>query len=221
VKLMGVAKCRIVGVVHDARQADLRKEPEPFVFVPIRQPLDMGAWMTLSIRTSGDPRPVVTEVIREARTLGPDIHIPRSQTLASQLDESLIEERLIFTLATAFGLLALVLSAVGLYGVLAYSVSRRTSEIGIRMTLGALPGQVAWNVLGETLGLIAVGLAAGVPVSIWLARFAGQLLYGVAPSDATAQVSAAALLAIVALLASYLPARRASRIDPAMALRNE
>jgi predicted permease len=221
VKLQGHAEYRIVGVVQDARHADLRKEAEPFAIVPLRQPIDSGARLTLSIRTPGNPRAVIAAAVAMTRTLGPDIHILRTGTLARQLDESLIEERLIFTLAMAFGVLALLLSAVGLYGVLAYSVERRTPEIGIRMTLGALPGQVAWGILGETAAVVVTGLAAGIPISMWLARFAGELLYGVTPGDAVAQVGAAAVLATVALVASYLPARRAGRIDPASALRNE
>jgi predicted permease len=221
VKLMGRPQYRIIGVVQDARQADLRKEASPFVYISLRQPIDMGAFMTLSVRTAGDPQRLIAAVERRAHGLGPDIHIVRTGTLRRQLDESLLEERLIFTLAAAFGVLALLLSAVGLYGVLAYAVARRTSEIGIRMTLGALPGQVAWGILRETLGLVALGLAAGIPASIFLARMAAGLLYGVTPTDAVAQAGSAALLAAVAVAASYLPARRAGRIDPAAALRSE
>ena len=221
VKLMGRPQYQIVGVVQDARQADLRKEAVPFAYIPIRQPIDQGAFMTLGIRTSGDPRRMIAAVEGRAHALGPDIHIVRSSTLARQIDESLLQERLISTLATAFGLLALLLSAVGQYGVLAYSVGRRTSEIGIRMTLGALPAQVAWSVLRQTLGLVAIGLAVGVTASILLARLAEKLLYGVTPTDAVAQLGSAALLAGVACVASYLPARRAGRIDPVAALRSE
>jgi predicted permease len=221
VKLMGRPLYRIVGVVQDGKQADLRKEAGPFVYVPVRQPIDSGAWLTLSIRTSGDPQPLIATVQKRLRSLGPDIHIVRTDTLARQIDESLLEERLISTLATAFGVLALALSAVGLYGVLAYSVARRTSEIGIRMALGAMPGQVTWIVLRQTLWLVAIGLAAGVPASIFLARLVENLFYGVTPTDALTQAGAAAVLAAVALVASYLPARRAGRIDPLAALRYE
>jgi predicted permease len=221
VKLVGRPLYRIVGVVQDAKQADLRKEAVPFVYVPVRQPIDSGAWLTLSIRTSGDPQPLIATVQKRLRTLGPDIHIVRTDTLARQIDESLLEERLISTLAAAFGALALVLSAVGLYGVLAYSVARRTSEIGIRMALGAMPVQVTWSVLRQTLWLVAIGLAAGVPASMFLAKLVENLFYGVTPTDILTQAVAAALLAAVALVASYLPARRAGRIDPLAALRYE
>jgi predicted permease len=221
VKLQGHRQCRIVGVVADARQDDLREPPGPFAYIPLRQPLDMGAFMTLSVRTSGDPRQLIAAVEQRALRLGPDVHIVRADTLAQQLDESLLQERLISTLATAFGVLALLLSAVGLYGVLAYSVGRRTAEIGVRMTLGALPGQVAWNIVRQTLALCMLGLAAGISASIFLARLTEKLLYGVTPTDTVALSGSAALLIVVAGLAGYLPARRASRIDPVAALRNE
>jgi predicted permease len=221
VKLMGTTNYQIVGVVQDARQADLRKEAEPFVYIPLRQPIDMGAFQTLSIRTAGDPRRQIAAVVRRAPALGPEIRIVRTNVLSQQLAESLIQERVISTLAAAFGLLALLLSAVGLYGVLAYSVARRTAEIGIRMTLGALPGQVAWGILRQTLGLVAIGLAAGVAGSIWMAGVADKLLYGVTGTDAVALGGSAVLLTAVACVASYLPARRAGRIDPVAALRGQ
>jgi predicted permease len=214
-------ECRIVGLVRDTRQADLRHEAGRFLYIPARQPFDQNAFMTLSVRTTADPQSLLAGIEQQVRGLGPDIHIVRTGTLAGQRDESLLQERLISTLATAFGILALVLSAVGLYGVLAYSVARRTSEIGLRMALGALPGDVVWSVLRQTLWLVGIGLAAGIPASIFLAKLVRSLLYGVTPTDALAQVSAAALLAAVAVAASYLPARRAGRIDPMIALRYE
>ena len=212
---------RIVGIVRDARQADLRQEAGPLLYLPMRQPVDQGAFMTLSLRTSADPQAVLSEVQRQLRDLGPDIHVVRSGTLAQQRDESLLQERLISTLATAFGLLALALSAVGLYGVLAYSVARHTSEIGIRLALGALPGQMVWSILRQTLGLVAIGAGVGIPASIFLASLVRSLFYGVTPTDALTQIVVTAVLAVVALAASYLPARRAGRIDPLTALRYE
>ena len=221
VKLMGQPLYRIVGVVQDARQEDLRKDVGPFAYVPLRQPIDHGARLTLSIHTLGDPQPVITAAQRRIRGLGPDIQIVRTDTLARQVDDSLLQERVISTLATAFGLLALLLSAVGLYGVLAYSVARRTSEIGIRMALGAPSGQVAWSILRQTLLLVAIGMAIGIPVSMLLGGIAKNLLYGVTPTDPVTLGGSAAVLAAVALLASYFPARRAGRIDPLVALRHE
>src|SRR5579871_243164 len=221
VTLRGDQQYQIVGVVQDARQADLRKQAVPFAFIPIRQPIDQGAFMTLSIRTSTDPQQMTATLQRRIGGLGPDIQIVRAGTLARQIDESLLQERLISTLAAAFGVLALLLSAVGLYGVLSFWVGRRTAEIGIRITLGAIPGQVAWRIVRQTLVLVAVGLAAGISAALALAQFAEKLLYGVTPTDTLSLLGSAALLTAVACVASFVPARRASRIDPVAALRSE
>jgi predicted permease len=210
---------RIIGVVQDARQLDLRQEAGRFIYIPMRR--IGGARLALSIRTAADPRPLIAAIQGRVGGLGPDVHIVRSDTLERQVDESLLQERLISTFATAFGLLALVLSAVGLYGVLAYSVARRTSEIGIRMSLGARPAQVAGSILRQTTVLVAIGIAAGIPASMALASMVASLLFGVTPTDILTQGGAAILLATVAFGASYLPARRAGRIDPLAALRCE
>jgi ABC-type antimicrobial peptide transport system permease subunit len=212
---------QIVGVVRDSKHADLRQEAGRYIYIPVRQPYDQGFRMTLSVRVTPDPQSLIAAVQRRIGRVASDIIITDTHTLAEQFDESLLQEHLISTLATAFGLLALILSAVGLYGVMAYSVARRTGEIGIRMALGALPRQVAWSILRQTLWLVAVGLAVGIPVSIFLANLVATLLYGVTPADVITHASAAAVLSAVALIASYLPARRASRIDPMIALRYE
>ncbi|MCU1276181.1 MAG: hypothetical protein JWO48_3612 [Bryobacterales bacterium] len=212
---------QIVGVVHDTKNADIRQDAGRFIYISLRQPYDRNFRMTLSARTASDPQFLIPAIQSEVRTLGPDILITDNRTLAQQLDESLLRERLISTLALAFGLLALVLSAVGLYGVLAYSVARRSAEIGIRVALGASPGQVEWSILRQTIWLVAIGLAAGVPASICLAGLAVNLFYGVTPTDAATQVCAAAMLGAVTFVASYLPARKAGRTDPLVALRYE
>jgi predicted permease len=218
VKVMG-SQYQIVGVVTDVREGNLRREAGRIIYLPVRQ--TENARLTLCMRTAADPTALMAQIQRRLQNLGPDIHVVHTGTLAQQVDESLLQERLISTLATAFGVLALVLSAVGLYGVMAYSVARRIPEIGIRMALGAMPGQVIWSILRQTLWLVAVGLAAGVPVSIFLARLVENMFYGVTPGDLLTQAGAAGLLAIVALVASFLPARRAGRIDPLAALRYE
>jgi ABC-type antimicrobial peptide transport system permease subunit len=152
---------------------------------------------------------------------GADTLVTHAGTMMEQIDETLVQERLISSLTVAFGVLALLLSAVGLYGVLAYSVVRRTQEIGIRLALGEMPGQVLRGILSETGWLVGLGLVVGIPASILLARVGASLLYGVSPNDVWAQVIAAGVLAAVGLAASFIPAYRASRINPLEALRYE
>ncbi|HSW49536.1 MAG TPA: FtsX-like permease family protein [Bryobacteraceae bacterium] len=212
---------RIVGIVADVKHKGLREEAGRFIYVPFRQPMDRGLAMTLSIRTFAGSGPPIAAIQRLVRDIGPDILVTRTDTLARQVDESLLTERVVSLLASAFGALALALSAIGLYGVLAYSVSRETPEIGIRMALGAEPGQVARGILGQTLWLVTAGLAAGIPASVFLARMGERLLFGVTPSDAITQAGVAMLLLCVCIAASLVPALRAARIAPSIALRSE
>jgi ABC-type antimicrobial peptide transport system permease subunit len=141
--------------------------------------------------------------------------------MSEEVDATLVQERLLATLSTAFGGLALLLACIGLYGVMAYSVVRRTREIGIRMALGAERAAVLWRVLRESLWLVLLGAFAGLTLAVWAAPFAGDLLYELSPTDPAVFLGSAALLIVVAALASYLPARRASRIEPVVALRDE
>jgi predicted permease len=210
---------RIIGVVRDAKHEDIRGDAGRYIYIPMRQPYDRNFLMTLSIRSTSDPEPLIPTIQTRVRSVSPDILITGARTLADQLDESLLQEHLISTLAATFGVLALALSAVGLYGVLAYSVARRATEIGIRVALGARPAQVTWSIVRQTMLLVALGLAAGAPTSIFIATAAANLLYGVTPTDFSTLAIAATLLVVVAFVASYLPARRAGRIDPMAALR--
>jgi predicted permease len=215
------ATYQIVGVVRDIKEADVRKEPGAFIYLPMRQPYDRNFRMTLSVKTAADPATMITAVEKQVRAAGPDTLVTHTGTMVEQIDDTLVQERLISGLTAAFGVLALLLSAVGLYGVLAYSVVRRTQEIGIRLALGEMPGQVLRGILGETAWLVGVGLAVGIPASMLLARVASSLLYGVSPKDVWAQMTAAGVLAAVGLAASSIPAYRASRINPLEALRYE
>jgi ABC-type antimicrobial peptide transport system permease subunit len=143
------------------------------------------------------------------------------RTLERQIDRSLLVERFIATLSTAFGVLATVLAVIGLYGVMAYTVARRTREIGVRMALGAVPGDVIWLVMREVLVLVGSGLLLGLAGSWALGRYVSSQLYGITGSDPVTIAGAAAVLATVALLAGYIPARRATRVNPVLALRYE
>lgn len=212
---------RIVGVVKDVKHDSLRVAANRCIYIPVRQPRDGMFRLTLAIRAAPDWGPITAAVQQTVRRTGSDILVTRVGSLAQQVDANLLQERLISMLSTGFGILALVLSAVGLFGVLAYSVARRTSEIGIRMALGARPGAVSSDILRQTLVLVAAGIAIGAPCGVLTTRTAERLLYGVKPSDPWVLTGCAILLGLVALGASYLPARKAARIDPVVALRHE
>jgi ABC-type antimicrobial peptide transport system permease subunit len=168
-----------------------------------------------------DSKTMFAALRRKVAELDPSMPIYQMKTLERQLDESLVTERLVATLSSVFGALATLLAIIGLYGVMAYMVTRRSREIGIRMALGALAGNVVWLVMREVLVLVGIGIAVGLPAAFAVTRFASSQLYGVSANDPLAMVSATALLAAVALLAGYIPARRAAGFDPVRVLRYE
>ena len=157
----------------------------------------------------------------EVRQLDAAMPVYGLKTLESQLDETLLTDRLVALLSAGFGLLATLLASVGLYGVMAFVVARRRKELGIRLALGAQPGSVIWLVMREVLVLLAIGLAVGVPAAIGLGRFVASQLYGIEPHDPSVAGLTVALLTIVSAAAGLIPAHRASRIDPILALRYE
>lgn len=212
----------LVGVVRDAKYQSLRENHVSMLFLPCLQfPPDHLQRMTYEVRTTANPESVVAAVRKQIQRIDPNIPLYNVRTLTEQANESLMPERLVATLASLFGLLALVLVCVGLYGMMAYRVAWRTPEIGVRMALGAERGHVIWMVLREALLLVSMGVAAGVPVALALSRLVASLLYGLRPSDAETISAVVGLLVLVAAVASYLPARRASRVDPMAALRYE
>jgi predicted permease len=215
------AAYRIAGVVQDIHQSDLREPATPFIFLPVRQPYDRNFRLTLLVRTTLNPTALAATLARQIHAVARDSLVKQPITLSEQMDESIVNERLVSTLVGIFGLLALMLSAVGLYGVIAYTVARRTPEFAVRLAIGALPQQVIGSVLLGTLRLLGIGLVIGVPSSILLARAADSLFYGVTPTDLSAQLVASTVLSAVALIASVLPAIRISKIDPTSALRTE
>jgi ABC-type antimicrobial peptide transport system permease subunit len=161
------------------------------------------------------------EARREIASIDRNLAIFRAATLRGQVQTSMLRERLLATLSSFFGVVALFLACVGIYGLMAYSVARRTAEIGVRIALGAQRSDVVWIVLREALILALAGVAAGVPAALWMARYAKSLLFGVSAADPAVVAGSIAIMAGIAILAGYLPARRASHIDPMTALRYE
>jgi predicted permease len=215
------ADCVVVGVVADARYNSLREKTPPRIYIPLFNPMWEQASAVYEVRTFADPASVsasLRSVVQEVSQSLPPIKI---QTMSGLVDETLQTDRFIEQLSSAFGFLAILLASIGLYGVMAYNVARRTRDIGIRMALGAEPGNVRWHILREALVLVSIGIAIGVPAAIAGTRFVRSMLFGLGLADPVVFISAAALLALVAALAGFLPARRASRVDPIVALRYE
>ena len=205
----------IVGVVADARYESLRHE------VPEQVYLYNTTGQTVYVRTGRDAASVMPGIRAAIREMDANLPIPTMMTLDQQLEESLVTERMIATLSSVFGVLATALAIVGLYGVMAYMVTRRSREIGIRMALGAQSGNVVWLVMREVLVLVGAGIAVGAPAAWALSKLVQAQLYGVQPHDPASIALPTLLLAAVALLAGYVPARRAAGYDPVRVLRYE
>jgi predicted lysophospholipase L1 biosynthesis ABC-type transport system permease subunit len=210
----------VVGVVKDAKNANLREQIRRFVFIPFLQDTELTE-MTVYVRTHGGPERTASAVRDTARRLDPNLPVYNLRTMEAQASESLFVERMVAWLSAAFGGLATLLAAIGLYGVMSYAVARRTREIGIRMALGAERRAVLWLVLREVAVLAAIGLLGGLAVSAYATRFVQAQLFGLSATDPAALAAATGIIAGVALLAGYLPARRASSVDPMLALRTE
>jgi ABC-type antimicrobial peptide transport system permease subunit len=173
------------------------------------------------VRTAGDPAALIPTVRRLVHELEPNLPLSDVKTQNEQIGEALFQERLFARLSAFFGVLALLLACVGLHGLMAYGVTRRTNEIGIRLALGGHSRQVLWMVLGESMWLVITGIAVGIPLTMAATRLVRGLLYGLGPADPTALLTATVIMMAVAALAGYLPARQASRLDPMVALRYE
>jgi predicted permease len=207
----------IIGVVADSLYEGPREGVRRQVFVP--------NWgrnsTTFYVRTLTSSAASYNVVRNEVKQLDTTMPVYELKTVESQLDETLLSDHLIALLSAGFGLLATILASIGLYGVMAFVVVRRKKELGIRLALGAQPASVIWLVMREVLLLLGIGLAVGIPAAIAAGRYISAQLYGIQPNDPFIAISTTVLLAVVSAAAGLIPARRASRIDPILALRHE
>jgi macrolide transport system ATP-binding/permease protein len=209
----------VVGVVKDAKYQQLTEQPRPQMYLP--SPQQYRSVMTLHVRTERDPGELLAAIRREARSLDGNLPIFNAGLLSEHLRASLAPQRSVVALIGTFGLLALALAGIGLYGVMAYTVSQHTRDIGVRMALGAQTGDVLKLVVRQGMALALIGLVIGLIASLGLTRLTKTLLYDVSPTDPLTFAVIAVLLLLVALLACWIPARRATKVDPLIALRSE
>jgi len=207
----------IIGVARDVNHLGARAPARPFMYYPLYQ--IYNTQIMLVARTAGDPWQALPGVRAAVRELDPTLPVFDEKTLATHSGIPLFMDRILVTFLSAFGLLALALAAIGLYGVMAYSVTARTREIGVRMALGARGLDVLKQMLKEGMVLALIGMGVGLAASFALTRLIESLLFGVSATDAATFVLVSLLLAAIALLACYLPARRAMKVDPMVALR--
>ena len=210
----------IIGVVKDAKYMGVRDEIPRTVYFAFMED-DFAGGAVMYVRTASRPEAAFGSIRDVLRQLDPNVPLVRPRTMDSQLDQSLLNDRLVATLSAAFGTLATMLAVIGLYGVMAFTVARRTREIGVRMALGAVQSDVVWLVMREVLMLVGTGIVLGLAGAWGLGRLVSSQLYGITASDPGTIAGAATLLAIVALVAGYVPARRATRVNPVLALRYE
>jgi len=211
----------VVGVVHDGKPVGLFSNPQPYFYVPLAQ--QYRSLRVLQLRTAGEPTALASALQREIRVLDPDLPVFDVTTMQRMLDgpNGFLLLRMGALFGGAMGLLGLALALVGIYGVVSYAASQRTQEIGVRMALGAARADILRLVLGRGLLLVGIGVVLGVVAAAAVSRMVSTLLFGISAVDPVTFVVVPVLLAGMALLASYLPALRATRIDPAAALRGE
>jgi len=209
----------VIGVAKTAKYYDIQERPFSYMYLPYKQQYESHA--TLHVRTVGDPNALIGAVRQQAQLLDRDLPVFGISTMAGYMNQSLWVSRMASTLLSIFGALALALVTTGVYGVVAYSVTQRTNEIGIRLALGAKPRDLLRLLLWHSMRLTFIGLGLGLGLAFALTRFTSSLLYGVSTSDPIIFGGITLLIACVTLLASYIPARRALRIDPVITLRYE
>ncbi len=211
---------RVIGVAKDGKYFQLSEPASPFFYVPMAQRY-VPSLTTLHVRTYGDPSALIVPVVREIESLDPNLPVQNPRTLSGHMRLSQYPATIVALMAGGFGVIAIMLAVVGVLGVMSYSVSQRTSEIGIRTTLGATRRQIFWMMMQTGLKVTFTGLAVGFACALLAARALGSLLLGVRPFEPTVFVTVSVVLAAAALLACYLPARRAANVDPIVALRQE
>ena len=214
-------RVEIVGVCKDAKYDRLTDEAPPTVYISYLQRNEWDHGMTFEVRTAMPPIAIGAAVQKVAGSIDRNVPVAEIRTQEEQIRDTLGTERMFAGVVSSFGVVAALLAAIGLYGVMAYSVTRRTSEIGIRLALGAGRRDVQWMVLRESLWMVAAGLAIGIPAALALTRYIQATLYGIKPNDPVSFVVAGVLMVAVAGIAAWIPARRAARVDPMRALRCE
>jgi predicted permease len=210
----------IIGIVKDSRYTDLRDELQRQLFFPILEDDNPGS-ITVYLRTQSDPETMFQTLRRTVQQIDPNVPIYGMRTVERKVEQSLNVERFISSLSSIFSVLATLLAMIGLYGVMAYTVARRTREIGVRMALGAVAGNIGWLVMREVVVLVIIGMAIALPAAWYLSRYIESQLFGVTAMDITTIVAAIITLAFVAGLAGLIPALRATRVNPVIALRYE
>jgi predicted permease len=213
--------CTVIGVVKDIKYSSLREPTPSAMYQPFLQAPTGRGQMTLHVRFRGNAGSLLSQLRRYVA--GMDVNMPAFEirTLAAEVDAALVRDRLLALLSSLFGALAISLAIIGVYGVVSYAANRRTKEIGVRMALGASASAVRWLVLRETLGLAGLGIAIGIPIAFAFSGFIASFLYGLTPIDPIVLSAGAASVLCMALIAGYIPSRRASRLDPVAALRND
>lgn len=217
----GVYDFEIIGVVKDGRYTGLRETDQPMIYVPQRSRPETIVHSVLHVRTAGNPMAMAATLRTLVREINKQAPIFNIHTVREEVDRSLLRERLVGVLSALFGGLALLLSALGLYGLLSYGVAGRTREFGIRVAIGATAGRIERLVLREAIGLLLAGIVVGLGAAWGLGQVVGSLLFGVTATDPGSAGTAVSVLAVVALLAAYLPARRAAKVEPTQALRHQ
>jgi predicted permease len=210
----------VIGVVRGTKYESMRDEVPVEVFRPYRQ-MEFATGITGYVRTRSSPEEMFNTIRKRVHDLDANLPVFEMITLEKQMENSLVTERLVTSLSTGFGLLATLLAAIGLYGVMAYTVTRRTREIGIRMAIGAAKPDVLWLIMREVLILLGIGMVIALPLSWALTQSVRSQLYGIQPTDPLSVAAATFAIAAVAMLAGYLPARRATKVHPMLALRYE